>query len=116
MLACVAATLSRAGFAALLIGLATLAVLLGGRGIVRAMAPPAAGAAVAMIGLLPAMPATSPARPALGTVALVLGASVSWWLARAGHVPRGRVWLAVGAASIVLLVLAVSLGDPRATW
>jgi O-antigen ligase len=65
-----AATMSRAGALALVVGLVVLAGLLGLGATARAAAGPVAGALVAMLGLLPSLPAASPPRPALALVGL----------------------------------------------
>lgn len=68
-----AATLSRGGAVALVVGLAALAVLLGPAAVIRAAFAPAVGAALAFAGLVPSMPAGSPPRPGLALVALLVG-------------------------------------------
>jgi O-antigen ligase len=69
----VGATLSRGGVLALAVGAAVLAMLFGPGQILRAAGPPALGAMVALVGLAPSMPASSPPRPALAAAALVVG-------------------------------------------
>jgi hypothetical protein len=75
----VGAALSRAGFLALLLGLATLAVL------ARVMLRPLLGAAVAVAGLAPSFPAGAPPRPLWAVAGLLAGAVVAlgprWTLA-----------------------------------
>jgi O-Antigen ligase len=95
-----AATMSRAGVLALVVGLVVLAGLRGLRVTARAVVGPLAGAVVAMLGLLPSMPAAGPPRPALALVGLGAG------LALAAMVARPR-WLAVVLTG-GLLVAAVA--------
>jgi hypothetical protein len=101
LLAGVAATMSRAGALALVVGLVVLACLLGPRATARAAVGPLAGASVALICLLPSMPATGPPRPALAGAGLAAG------LALAAIAARVQRWTTVA----VLLggVLAASL-------
>jgi hypothetical protein len=68
-----AATMSRAGAFALVVGLVVVAGLRGLGVTARAVVGPVAGALVALLGLLPSMPAASPPRPALALVGLGLG-------------------------------------------
>jgi len=89
LLAGLGATMSRAGAFALAVGLLVLAVLQGPRAIVRAAAGPVAGAVVALVCLLPSMPATGPPRPALALAGLCAG------LAIAAVAARPRRWPAV---------------------
>jgi O-Antigen ligase len=95
-----AATMSRAGALALVVGLVMLAGLRGLGATARAVVGPLAGAVVAMLGLLPSMPAASPPRPALALVGLGAG------LALAAMVARPR-WLALVLTG-GLLVAAVA--------
>jgi O-Antigen ligase len=95
-----AATMSRAGALALVVGLVMLAGLRGLGVTARAVVGPLAGAVVAMLGLLPSMPAASPPRPALALVGLGAG------LALAAMVARPR-WLALVLTG-GLLVAAVA--------
>ena len=95
-----AATMSRAGALALVVGLVVLAGLRGLGATARAVVGPLAGAVVAMLGLLPSMPAASPPRPALALVGLGAG------LALAAMVARPR-WLALVLTG-GLLVAAVA--------
>src|SRR5512132_4447534 len=68
LLAGLAATRSRAGILALVVGLVVLAALLGVRATARAAVGPLAGALVAVLGLLPSMPAAGSPRPVLALV------------------------------------------------
>ena len=104
LLAGLGATMSRAGALALVVGLGVLAGLRGPRPTARAAVGPLAGALVALVCLLPSMPAASPPRPALALVGLCAG------LALAVIVVRLRRWpalallgglLAAGAAGLL---------------
>jgi O-antigen ligase len=92
-----AATLSRAGAVAFVVGLAVLAYLRGPRATVRAAAGPCAGAVVILAGLVPSMPAAAPPRPvaavaALGGLVLVAGGPGAG--EALGAVAEGRISLA----------------------
>jgi hypothetical protein len=67
-----ALTLSRAGAAALGLGLLVLCWLLGVRRVAGAVAVPTAGALVAVVGLIPSLRAGTPARPEIAAVALAV--------------------------------------------
>jgi O-Antigen ligase len=84
-----AATLSRAGALALVVGLVMLVGLRGIAATGRAVVGPVAGALVAMVGLLPSVPAISQPRPALALVGLGAG------LALAAVTARLRRWPAL---------------------
>ena len=103
LLAGLAATMSRAGVLALVVGLVVLAGLRGFRVTARAAAGPVAGALVATLCLLPSMPAASPPRPALALVGLGGG------LALAAMVARLRRWPTLVLLGGILLV-AVAAG------
>jgi O-Antigen ligase len=96
------ATLSRGGALALVVGAAVLAWLLGPGQTLRAAGPPTLGAVVALAGLVPSMPASSLARPALAAAALVVGMGV----AVGAFYLRSRQ-LALGLAGAVLAACAV---------
>jgi hypothetical protein len=70
-----AATLSRAGLLALLVGVLVLAVTRGPVAVTRAARAPVLGAAVAALGLVPTMTAADP-RPAPAAIALAAGLAV----------------------------------------
>jgi hypothetical protein len=103
LLAGLAATMSRAGALALVVGLVVLAGLRGLGATARTTVGPVAGALVAMLGLLPSMPATSPARPALALVGLGVG------LTLAALVVRLRRWPALALAGGLLVAGLVGL-------
>jgi hypothetical protein len=77
-----AATMSRAGALALVVGLLVLVGLQGFAATGRAAVGPVAGALVAMLGLLPSVPAGSPPRPALALGGLGAGLAVAALTAR----------------------------------
>jgi O-antigen ligase len=107
LLTTIGATLSRAGLAALGLGLLVLCWLLGARRVARVAAGPAVGAGVALLGLLPSLSAGAPARPAYAAAAMAAGLmlvvlvqrSAGWMLA----LPAAGVAL---AAALVVLFLA----------
>jgi hypothetical protein len=82
LLAGAAATLSRAAALALAVGLVVLAGLRGPRATVRAALGPCVGALVALVGLVPSMPAAGPARPAAALLGLGAGLALAAALAR----------------------------------
>ena len=99
LLAGVATTLSRAGALALVFGLATLVLLLRPARAASVLVGPVAGAAIAVVGLLPSVPADARPRPMLAVGALVVGLAVAAGLA--GATDRAR---------IVVLAFVVGLG------
>jgi hypothetical protein len=103
LLSGLAATMSRAGALALLVGLLVLAGLRGLRAVTRAAVGPLAGALVALVCLLPSMPAAGPPRPALALVGLCAGLSL------AGIVVRVRRWPALVLLGGVLVAGAIGL-------
>jgi O-antigen ligase len=101
----VGATLSRGGALALAVGAAVLATLLGPGRTLRAAGPPTLGAVVALAGLVPSMPASSPPRPALAAAALVAGVTVA---VGASHLRSRQLTLALAVAVVAACaVLAV---------
>jgi hypothetical protein len=76
-----AATLSRAGIAAFLLGLLVLCWLLGVTSVLTQVWPAVAGAIVATLGLVPGMLASGPSRPVWACTGLVagLGIAVAPW-------------------------------------
>jgi hypothetical protein len=118
----VAATLSRGGALALLGGAAVLVWLLGPRPVLRAATAPVVGAAIALAGLVPSMPANGPAQPALAVGALAVGLAVAAGLARlSGRARVGALVIIAGVAAAMLLQVgpitqaAHSIGGPRLT-
>jgi hypothetical protein len=73
LLAGAGATLSRAGAAAFAVGLLVLCWAVGVRVLARAAAGPVAGAGVLLLGLVPSLRATAPARPAIAALAVAAG-------------------------------------------
>lgn len=107
----IGATLSRGGLLALAAGALTAAVLVGWRRFVAVAAPPAAGAVVAVAGLVPSFAAGSSPRPGVAVAALCCGLALTWWASR----PNRTAWAGVGlgvvlAAAVAAVAAAVSLG------
>ena len=80
-----------------------LAFLLGPRRVLSTATAPMVGAAVALLGLSPSMPADLPARPLLAVVALTAGLVIAVGMARSDD---RRLWL---AAPLVVLLTLVAL-------
>lgn len=108
LLAGLGATMSRAGAFAVAVGLVVLAGLRGPRATVRAALGPFAGALVALVCLVPSMPAARPPQPALALAGLCAG------LALAAVVARLRRWPAVallgGAMAVGVAALLATGG------
>jgi hypothetical protein len=98
-----ALTLSRAGAAALVLGLIVLCRLLGVRRVVRAVAVPTVGACLALVGLVPSLRAGVPGRPIYAAVALAAG------LGLVIVAQRSAGWKLVLPAACVALAAAVLL-------
>ena len=94
----VGATLSRGGAVSLTLGIAVLAWLLGPVRLVRAAGPCALGAAVALIGLAPSIPASEPPHPGLAAGSLVVGLLVAVGLSVLGG--RAATAVVVGIALV----------------
>ena len=103
----VAATLSRAAAAALVVGWGVLALLTGWRQVVRSSVAPAVGAAIAMLGLLPSVPLGSPLRPLPALLALAIGAMATARLAPARW-PPARTLVVAGCLGLCLLAWGAS--------
>lgn len=99
------ATLSRAGFFALAVGLVLLVGALGLRRIVRAAAGPAVAAAVALAALSPSIPAAASPRPVLAAAGLLVGVVLAAGMAWLNH--RAILLCVVATAAAGLLVLGV---------
>jgi O-Antigen ligase len=97
------ATLSRAGAAAFAVGFVVLCCLQGVRAVLRATVAPAAGAVVALLGLVPSLRAAGPARPLVAAAALLVGLLIVVLAPRVSARPAGL--LAAGAAVAALLVV-----------
>ena len=108
LLAGFAATLSRAGALAFVVGLVVLAALLGPRATARVTVGPFAGALVVLIALLPSMPTSHPPQPALAGAGLAAGLAVGALAARVQ--PWPAVALLVGGALAAGLALLVGSG------
>lgn len=130
LLAGLAATMSRAGGLAFVVGLVVLAARWGLRATVRTLVLPLAGALVAVMCLLPSMPAASPPRPALALVGLGAGLALAAMVVRLPRWPAlalpGGVLLAgtaafvgsgggVGAAAQTVAQARVNLASPDRT-
>jgi hypothetical protein len=113
LLMCTALTLSRAGAAALVLGLLVLCWLLGVRRVVRAVAAPAAGACVALVGLAPSLRAGVPARPIYAAVAVAAGAGLVILAQRSAG--WKFVLPAAGAALAAAVLLIVLVPQVHAT-
>ena len=100
-----AATMSRAGVLAVVVGLVVLAGLRGVGVTARAAAGPVAGAVVALLCLLPSMPAASPPRPALALAGLGAGLA----LAAVTTQLRLRRWPALALLGAILLAAVAGL-------
>lgn len=108
LLTALGATLSRGGSIAFFVGAVVLARLLGLPATLRALAPPAAGALVALAGLWPSIPASAPARPVLAAGALAAGLLVAAATSR-----LDRRALLVLALALPLGIAAVAAGPGR---
>jgi hypothetical protein len=102
------ATMSRGGVVAAAVGAVVLGTLLGFGAVVRAAVAPVLGAAVALAGLVPSMPATSPPRPVPAVGGLVAGLA----LAAAVAVLEGR--RRVGLVVVLVAVLGLAMAFPTA--
>lgn len=108
LLTALGATLSRGGAVAFLAGAVVLARLSGLAATLRALAPPAAGALVALAGLWPSIPASAPARPALAAGALAAGLAVATVMSR-----LDRRALLVVALALPMAFAGVAAGPGR---
>src|SRR5215211_3441022 len=93
----VGATLSRGGAVALAVGVGVLAWLLGPVRLIHAVGPCLLGAAIALFGLAPSMPASRPPQTTLAVGALLVGLLVA----------VGMTILGGRAITVVVLVIAV---------
>jgi O-Antigen ligase len=108
LLAGLGATMSRAGALALAVGLVVLAGLRGPRGTARAALGPCVGALVALVCLVPSMPADRPPRPALALAGLCAGLGLAAIVARLRR--RPAVTLVVGGVVVGSLAATIVLG------
>jgi hypothetical protein len=115
LLAGLAATASRAGALALVLGLVVLAGLRGLGATARAAAGPVAGAVLALGCLLPSMPATDPPQPALALVGLGAGLALAAVLARLGRPTLALVGGVLVAGIAGLLVIGGGAGSAAQT-
>jgi hypothetical protein len=113
LLAGLAATMSRAGALALVVGLVVLAGLRGLRATARAAVGPLAGALVAMLCLLPSMPAAGRPRPALAMVGLCAGLALAAMVVRVWRWPA--LVLLGGALVAGLLATGSGVGGAART-
>jgi O-Antigen ligase len=103
----VGTSLSRGGVLGLVIGIAVLGILRGGRRLL-VVGPPAIGALLALACLAPALPVSSTRQVALAGAGLVLGAAAAGWTFGS---TRGRLVGGVLAAAILgVAVTAASTG------
>ncbi len=100
----VGTTLSRGGVLGLVIGIAVLGILRGGRRLLL-LGPPAIGALVAVACLAPALPVGSTRQLPLAGAGLVVGAAMATWTLRSTRQRVGAGVLA-GAAVAVAFTLA----------
>jgi hypothetical protein len=100
-----AATMSRAGALALVVGLVVLAGLRGLGATARAAVGPVAGALVALVCLLPSMPAADPPRPTLALVGLAAGLALAGVTARFRPGPAYVLLGGVLAAGVIGLLV-----------
>ena len=121
----VAATLSRAGWAALAIGGAVLVWRTGWRRTTRVTLPILVGAAIATAGVVAVAPARLPSRPALATVTLLIGMAISCtpvrrpgrWLVAAALLAVGGLFIGAAFSSSRLTVSSPDRDNEwRATW
>ena len=98
LLAGAAATASRAGAVALVVGLVVIAGLQGPRPTIRAAVGPAAGGLIVLAGLVPSMPATAQPRPAVAVAGLAAGLAVAVLVARAQPARAAALVVAVTVA------------------
>ena len=110
MLTGLAATMSRAGVIALVVGLVVLAGLRGLGVTARAVVGPVAGALVAMLGLLPSMPAAGPPRPVLAVAGLGGGLALAAMVARLPRRPALALAAGVLVAGVAGLLLSAGGG------
>jgi O-antigen ligase len=90
--------------AALAAGLLVLCWVLGARPLARAAVGPAVGAGVALLGLVPSLRATAPARPVIAAVAVATGLVLAALMQRAA----GRaVVLPIAGAALVAVLLVI---------
>jgi hypothetical protein len=101
-----AATLSRGGALAFVVGWAVLAAYRGPRRIAAATVWPMAGALVASVGLLPSMPDTHHAAPLLATVALSAGCMTT----AVAYLSQRARRAAIGIVTGCVLAGAIGLG------
>ncbi len=107
------ATASRAGALALTGGLIVLAGLRGPRATARAAVGPCGGALLALVCLVPSMPAASPPRPVLAGIGLCAGLALAATVARLQRSSAVALLLA-GAlvAGLALVALGGGLASP----
>jgi O-antigen ligase len=109
----VGATLSRGGAVALTVGLGVLAWLVGPARLIRAVGPCLLGAAIALLGLAPSMPASRPPQTTLAVGALLVGLLVAVGMTVLGGRAIAVVVLST-AVMAALLLPRVLAGAPSA--
>jgi hypothetical protein len=115
LLAGLAATMSRAGALAFVVGLVVLAGLRGFGATARAAAGPVAGAVVALGCLLPSLPAAEPPQPALALVGLGAGLALAAVTARLGWPTLALVGGVLVAGIAGLLAIGGGAGSAAQT-
>jgi hypothetical protein len=101
------ATMSRAGALALVVGLVVLAGLRGFGATARIAVGPLAGALLALLCLMPSMPATGPPRPAFALAGLCAGVALA---AMAGRARRLAGLALLGGVLLVGMAALLGLG------
>jgi O-antigen ligase len=112
MLIGLAATMSRAGMLVVLVGLVLLAGLAGVRATVVYAAAPVVGALAAFAAMVPSLPITEPARPALAAAGLVVGLSIAIGLAHLANRRPTLTAVLAGSVTAALVGTAIATVGP----
>jgi hypothetical protein len=117
LLTALLATQSRGGLLALAVGVSVLAVGAGIGPVVRAVAAPAIGAAIAMAGLVPALAQQAAPRPALAWFGLAAGTAVAVGIAHLRPLPSGtRARTAMTVGAVAMTGIGAWLASTRVAW